>query len=913
VIDFSRRRCVALCCLFCSLSACATSQSTARSPAIVQPSAATPKMSGASAAGRLPRDVHPLAYRLELTIVPSRERFTGRTHITVALDAPMSTLALHGKDLHVTRVSAQAAGRQFIGKYAQLDSEGLAALRFDTALPAGQVVLELEYDAPFNRNLHGLFRVDTHGDSYAFSQFEALSAREAFPCFDEPSWKTPFDVWLTVPSGQVAASNTSVLAEEPNGQLKRVHFAQTKPLPTYLVAFAVGPLDVVQAPALAKSALRALDVPLRGLSVRGKGPLLAEALANVAPTLHALEDYFGIAYPYDKLDIVAVPDFGAGAMENAGLVTFRDSLLLIDPRESGEDQRRSSAFVLAHELAHQWVGDLVTMRYWDDLWLNEAFATWLEFRVLHQLHPEYQGELELVDDMQEAMQSDSRVSARMIRQPIESTHDIQNAFDSITYSKGGGVIGMFERYLGAAKFQRGVSAYLSAHAFGNASTEDLLSALDAQGDPSIGPAFSSFLTQVGVPLVAAEPICEAGQPARLALHQSRYLPLGSSGHAAQRWQIPVCVRYASQGTPHESCSLLSESTGSLALEGGCPDWLMPNAQASGYYRFTLPSAELEKLRNQGWPQLSAAERLSLGSALIAGFDSGQIGARDVLSSLAAFANDENRAIAVTPLPFLRWVRDHGLGQTVPRQRAFRAFVHELYSAAAQRLGYAERNGESGDAKLLRVDVLAALAELAEDAATRAHLAQAGKQYLGIARDSKLHPEALPNDLIDLGVRVFVQDAGPEAFQAVYERLVQSDDATQRGRYLRALSSVHDARSSRALELTLDPSLRVNEVMLPLRVQLSDLRTRAAAYDWFEAHFDALRARLSEQGMGGAPWLAAAFCDAATAARAKQFFASRADKLPGGPRSLDGVIETLELCEALVKAQGAGLDEFFSKH
>jgi len=861
--------------------------------------------------GRLPSDVRPLAYTLELTVLPKQERFTGRTQIAVSLTSPRELIWLHGKDLHVTSVKALLGKRVIAGSYHQVNEEGLAALRFDQPLPAAQSVIQIEYDAAFNKQLQGLFRVDSDGEAYAFTQFEAISARNAFPSFDEPCWKTPFDVWLTVPKADVAASNSPIVGEEVVGDKKRVHFAPTKPLPTYLVALAVGPLDVVEAAPLAASALRAQPVPLRGLCPKGKGALLAHALDEVAPILSALESYFGIAYPYDKLDVVAVPDFGPGAMENAGLVTFRDWLLLIDPKAAGETQRRVSSFVIAHEFAHQWFGDLVTMQYWDDIWLNEAFATWMEYRIIGGLHPEYKSELELVDDMQDAMQSDSRVSARMIRQPITSTHDILNAFDSITYSKGGGVIGMFERYLGKDTFQSGVQSYLREHAFGNARTEDLLAALSKSSGLDVTTPFMSFLTQVGVPLVEAQLACAADKPPELQLQQSRYLPLGSTGNKQQTWQIPVCARYETKSTLHESCTLLTAASGALPLEGGaCPTWLMPNADGAAYYRFTLASADLAKLRGQGLGKLPARERYALATALEAGFAAGSVTAKDWLGTMPALAADKERMIATEPLGFLRSLRDHWLAPA--SWPALQAFVKQLYGPAKTRLGFREQAGESGDAKLLRAQLLTAIADLGNDKPTRARLAELGKQYLGLGADAQLHPEAVPNDLADLAVRTLVQDGNDALFDAVYQRFVKTQDSTLRGRFLRALSAVRDTRSSKALALVLDPALRVNEVMMPLREQLSHPSTREAAYSWFEQNFDAIGRRLSPDAMAGTPWLAASLCDERAAERVQAFFAPRVAALPGAPRSLEGAIETLHLCAALVQAQREGVEAFFKK-
>jgi alanyl aminopeptidase len=860
---------------------------------------------------RLPGDVQPLSYSLELTVLPKTERFSGRAQILVEVKAPTPVVMLHAKNLQISSVRGIAGPAMITGSYEQLNEDGVSALKFQQPLPVGQVVLEINYDAPFDRQLRGLYRVDSGGDSYAFTQFEPISARSAFPSFDEPNWKTPYELWLTIPSDDVAVSNTLQVGEEAAGEgLKRVHFAQTKPLPSYLVAWAVGPLDIVNAPPIPASAVRPEPVPVRGISAKGKGGQLSAALAEVAPQLIALERYFGIAYPYGKLDIVAVPDFAAGAMENAGLVTFRDFLLLLDPKNASENQRRASAAVMAHELAHQWFGDLVTMYYWDDIWLNEAFATWMGNRITTELHPQHKSEFQLLNGIEDAMGVDARVTARMIRQPITSSHDIVNAFDSITYSKGGGVLGMFERYLTPEVFRKGVQQYLQAHADKNASTEDLLDALSAAAGKDVKTPFNTFLTQVGVPLVEAEVACAPGT-AELRLKQSRFLPLGSTGSKDQRWQIPVCARYELGGAVKETCMLLSEPTGVIGFEKGqCPTWVMPNAEAAGYYRFALAPADLEKLRTRGYKKLSTRERYGLATAMIAGFDNGTVTAKDLMRALPSFATDSERSVAGMPADFLSWARQKlATDADLP---ALAAYVNKMYLPVRQRLGFRDQIGESGEAKLLRASVLGVLANVGEEVSTRDKLVRWGREYLGVATGGVLKPNAVPKDLADLAVSTAVEQGDDALYDAVYQQLLKEEEPAVRMRLLFALSGVHDARSGKALALSLDPKLRVNEIMFPLRQQFGDRRTRDAAREYLEQNFDKLAERLSPSAAGSLVWLSTSFCDEAGAARAEAFFTSRVQHLPGGPRMLASAVEQQRLCAASVTAQRASFQEFFGK-
>ena len=860
--------------------------------------------------GKLPGGVTPTAYNLDLTILPHHDRFNGRTQIAISMTAPSAFFWLHGKDLTVQQAVAQVGPKMVAGRYSQVDDRGLARIDFAEVLPAGNHVITIDYDAPFNRQLSGLYKVDTGGNAYAFTQFEAVSARLAFPCFDEPRFKTPFDVSLTVAADQTAISNTPEIASETAPEArKRVRFATTKPLPTYLIAFVVGPLDVVTATPIAPSDLRAAPLPLRGIAVKGQGPQLQYALDHTGALLLELERYFGLPYPYEKLDIIAVPDFSAGAMENAGAITFRDRLLFIDPKNAPESQLRAYANVMAHELAHHWTGDLVTMPWWDDIWLNEAFATWMATRTVAAVHPEQQAWLEQQSSVQWVMDGDSRQSARRIRQPVETTHDIANAFDGITYQKGAGVIGMFERWLGPDIFRAGVQSHLRAHMHGTATSAELLTALGTAAGKDVASPFGTFLDQVGVPLISVEVRCSTdGKQNELALKQTRYLPIGSGAERTQVWKVPVCARYQVGGLTDELCTLLEGGEGVMPLDGGaCPSWVMPNAEGVGYYRWSLPGPELEKLRKAGYAKLTPRERLSLADSVSAGFDSGALDANAVLTMLPSLAADDERTVATTPAGVLRWIREYVLDDTT--RPALDKYARDLYAAKLRKLGWKEKPKESGDQKLLRAEIIGFLAHGVRDAATRTQLQTLGKQYLGIGTKPK--PEAVPNDLRNLAVTVAVQNGDDALFDSVLKRFGETQDPIERERLLGALSSVTDARSARVLALTLDPVLRTNETMVPLRYQSSDERTREAAFQYLEKNIEAIVRRNSPERSGNLPGLAWGFCNKTTVDRLQALFTARIEKLQGGPRSLASTVENLTLCTAAVEQLRPAITAFFS--
>ncbi len=810
--------------------------------------------------GRLPEGVRPTSYRLNLTIIPERETFSGTAVIGIELDEPSTTIWMHGQGLNVTSIYATHATARVPATWEQRTSDGVVHVELQEALPAGRSTLQIEYTAGFDTPLRGLYRVESGGHAYAFTQFESISARLAFPCFDEPRFKTPFDVTLTIPADQVAAANTPIdrAIQLPEG-LQRISFMPTPPLSTYLVAWTVGPLDVVGGPTIPPSEGRPFPVPLRGIAARGQGGQLHYALERTGRFIEVLEDYFGIPYPYRKLDLVAVPDFAAGAMENVGLITFREWLLLIDEERATENQRRAFAYVLAHELAHQWFGNLVTMPWWDDIWLNEAFATWMGNKVVQTLHPEYRSDLGSLASAHRAMQLDSLTSARSIRQPVESNHDIKNAFDAITYEKGGAVLGMFERWMGADTFREGIRLYLRRHQGRTATSDDLLAALDEVSDLDVTPPFLSFLTQPGVPLLSGSTreSCEGGTQ-RVHFEQERYFPIGSAGDAKRVWQIPLCVRHGA-GT---ACGSLPSTEGHIDLPG-CPSWWMPNDDGAGYFRFSMSAADWASLRTIGFAKLSNRGRMAVADSVQAAFDRGSIDVEGLLPWFPRFVASPLRQVAAAPMRPLRFMLNDA---SPPDLRGkVRSYAKQLYRRRYRHLGWRARAGDSSDTKLLRDAVIRFMVMDVRDREARTRAARLGRAYAGYRTQAKRG--VVDPQLAGLVLATAVQESGEGLFDQLVDSLGSNTDASARNRILSALGHAEDpALSTRALDLALDPRLRVNEISRLLGAQFHNPRTREQAWDWLTEHFDELAARFGSSQLGGTPWYAASFCTEEAAAR-----------------------------------------------
>ncbi|MGN6328711.1 MAG: M1 family metallopeptidase, partial [Rhodanobacter sp.] len=735
---------------------------------------------------------------------------------------------------------------------------------------------------------------------------EPISARYAFPGFDEPDFKTPFDISLTIPNDEKAVANTKQVKEVAAGEgWKTLTFSTTKPLPTYLVAFGVGPWDIVAGPDISPDAYRATPLQLRGVAAKGEGHRMQHVLSETPSIIHALEDYYAFGYPCDKLDLLAAPDFAAGAMENAGLVTFRDWLLLLDP-DSPAQYVRGSFNVNAHELAHQWTGDTVTTAWWNDIWLNEAFATWMQQKVTMKVRPEYRADLDRVRGAQFAMDNDSLVTARKIRQPITGNGDIETAFDGITYEKGASVIGMFENYVGEKTFQKGMRAYVQKHKFGNAVADDLVSAIATaagKGD-AFKQAFNSFLNQTGVPYIATQLEQKDGKTV-LHLSQSRYLPVGSTGDAQRIWGVPVCVRYGTADGSKVACDMLDKTRGTMTLAGASkPTWVMPNANASGYYRFSLDKPALGRLVGQVG-KLSDAEQLAYADAVNASFQHGELDAGDVLTALQPLTTSKTREVATAPLDQIQWIYQN-LASTDAQRAHITDWIKAAYLPRLQQLGYQRQAGESESDSLLRSTLAGSLALDFKLPEVRAALLKQGDAALKPGADGDLNLAAADPDLLADALGVAVKTHGKRAVDALMAQLPKTSDPALRNGMLDAMAMAQDpAVLEQVRNFSLTKPVKVGEMARLLREGRDTQAQRDALWQWFTANYTAILERTGSFAGGRLPSLAAKDgCSKAEVDRLQAFFQPRLKDAAGVDRGLAQTSEKIQLCSALKAKQDA---------
>ena len=875
--------------------------STAEAPAPQRAATGTPPPAAAVARPglRLGEAVTPRHYVLDLKLDPAREGFSGAVDIDVEVAAPTSVIWLNATDLTVTRAEVTAGGgarAAHVVPNPPGDTDHLG-LGVEAPVGPGPARIHIEYTGKVDANeTRGLFREESGGDWYLFSHFESTDARRAFPCFDEPAFKTPWTVVLHVPKDLVAVANYPIESETQDGDMKTVRFAETKPIPSYLVALCVGPF------AIADGGKAKGGAPVRILAPRGRGVEASYAAQITAPILDHLEDYFGTPYPFAKLDQVAVPKtVSFGAMENPGLIPYVEAWILGRPENDSLARQRKYAEVAAHELAHMWFGDLVTLGWWNDVWLNESFASWMAQKIVIRWAPSWQEDVESVVNRSVGLQTDTLTTARAIRQPVTSANDIEDAFDPISYQKGEAVIDMFENWVGEEAFQRGVRRYLADHAYGTGSTDAFLAAIGAAAGRDVATPFATFTDQAGAPLVSARLACAAGKKPILTLAQRRLVLAGSEADA-RLWQIPVCVRYGAGKTERRSCTVLATKTADLALDGTCPDWVEPNAGAVGYYRSVL-EGDLARALVKHLDRLTAPERMGFLDDQAELVRSGVVPASEVLAMLPAFAPAQSQFLADVAADLIGGVR----GELLPPRLWPRLgkLVNRLFAARARELGFEPRPGDDYAARRLRRIVVGTVARLGGDAKLMADARRLALRWLD---DRK----AVDSDLARTVVGLSAEKGDRAFFERLLGELAKTESLHDRDILFAALGSFHDpALLKDALALVLDKKLDVREAERILGPAAFTPETRDQTRSFVRDHYDEISARLPAPQRVSLLILASSVCDEAGLAEYRSFFEERARSLESGPRTYDHAVERIRGCIALRKLQAPNIEAFFA--
>jgi aminopeptidase N/puromycin-sensitive aminopeptidase len=851
-----------------------------------------------SAAQRLPEIAVPENYRLSFAPDFAKDNFDGNETIQIRLLKPTVKVVLNAaeidfKDATISSGGVSQKARVFLDK-----EKEFATLVVQKEMPAGPATVQIQYSGVLNGQLRGFYSGKTSdGKKYAVTQFEATDARRAFPSFDEPAYKATYDITVIADRGKVAISNKPVIADTPGpGEDEHtVKFATTAKMSTYLVAVAVGDFEYIEG--------AADGIPIRVYSTPGKKQSGAFALATAEHCIRYYDHYFGIKYPFEKLDLIGLPDFAAGAMENAGAITFREIVLLLDEKQASIAQEKRVATVVAHEIAHQWFGDLVTMKWWDDIWLNEGFATWMESKPIAAWKPEWNLPLDDVLDANRTLEIDSLANTRPIHEEADTPAQIQELFDGIAYGKAAAVLRMLENYLGPDNFRKGVVSYLKQHEYGNSTADDFWRALTEASKKPVDQIMPTFVKQPGPPLVSIKSTCEGGAT-RVTLSQQRYFSdrtLFERGTDAL-WQIPACIKAETNGKSVVKCELLTKQEESFAIPG-CAEWILANADAAGYYRSGYALEVLSDMSRSFEARLSPAERIQ---SLSDSWAAVRVGLQPLSSYLAlsgALSGEENAQVMEQGVDQIRFIGDR-LVTDVDRP-TYERWVRSVMKPMATELGWQPGRKDSDDRKALRAQVLYTLGYSGRDSETLTQSSELADQLL-----------ASPNAVDRSMVSTVLNLAALTGDESLYDQVVgHMKDASSPDEYYRLQEALGRFANPKLIERTLSfaltPAVRSQDMTRLIAAVMGTRAGQLIAWDFVRAHWQQIDAVQKGYNSGSIVRATGSFCSKQLHDEVQGFFATH--PVPEAQRTLRQSLERIDYCVDLGSRQSAQLASWLNRH
>jgi len=775
---------------------------------------------------RLSKDVMPTRYQLRIEVDLDQWCFSASELIDVMVHRPTAEVTLHAIDLDISSAQAVAA-RLTQAAALQFNAEAeIVTLRFPMPLPVGRARLEIKFNGVILERLRGFYRSQKDGMRYASTQFEAADARRAFPCFDEPEFKARFALTLVVPSTVTAVSNGPQHSTRalPGGRVE-IRFQETPPISSYLVAYCVGPFEATPVAATPSG------VPVRAVLPHGMADKGVYARDAHVSSLAYLEDYTAIPYPYTKVDAIGVPDFEAGAMENPGAITYRLTAIAADPARSSTHALKGIYYTAAHELTHMWWGDLVTMAWWNDLWLNESFATFVGYKVVADLMPEWGMWRDFVATLARPFALDSLVSTHPISFEVKNAKQAAERFDVITYWKGAGVVRMIEGFLGADAFRAGVRSYLNRYREANATADDFWRELSAASGRDVAAIANAWIKEPGHPVVHAS-ASQTGEDLRVNLRQDRFFAdaKASEAHPPQVWPVPLVIKFGNADGVHERRVLLSATQADVTLPKA--SWYFPNGGASGFYRVAMDDASLKGLVGVVQEALAPHERLMLADNQWTLLKAGAASMDQFLNLLAGYRTESDRAVVAVLADQLGWLSLHAVADET--RTWFEAFVAEYYRQQFATLGWDPRPGESVDERQKRASVIGAMGAVARVAAVRTEARMRLERYL--ADRTSLDPN-LASVVVGLAAR--------DGDAALYERYLErkrsaATDPEEEQRFLLALTAFElPALIQRTLDLALGAEVRSQDRTFLLASLLGRRASRLAAWEFVRAQWQEL--------------------------------------------------------------------------
>jgi len=786
---------------------------------------------------RLPRTVLPTRYELRLEPDLRAATFTGTERITLSVTRSVKEILLNAAELNIHSATIENARGQSQRAAIVLDEPGeRCRLTFPAMLSPGAWKLTLAFQGNLNDKLRGFYRStfkNAAGITHvmAATQFEATDARRAFPCWDEPDFKAVFATTLIIDPALTAVSNTRIVSEKQEGSKKALRFADTIKMSTYLVAFIVGELESTAPTMVGKAPVRLWCVP-------GKKRLASFGQAIATFSLNFFKRYYGLPYPGDKLDLLAIPDFASGAMENLGAITFRETALLVDEKSATHAELERIADVVAHENAHMWFGDLVTMSWWNGLWLNEAFATFAEMLAVDAWRPDWQRWNTFGVSRAVAMVVDGLHSSRPIEYPVRAPKDADAMFDTLTYEKGASVLRMLEQYLGHTVFRNGIRLYLKRHAYGNADTKDLWVALGRAAKQPILPVMNGWIFKPGYPLVTVS----LNKHGRLQLKQQRFTYLRKFARAGaygrQRWQIPVQLRVVTPTTIETKRLLMTRASAQITLPRDVTS-VVVNEGGHGFYRVRYEPQLLERLLQLVPDRLAPIERFNLVNDAWAAVMAGLMLPSNYLNMTGAFTRDRDKnvwAVLIESFSTIRRLLD------LARHARFETFVRTRIGPAVAELGWAPRAGEDDLVKQLRSELLRALGTTGNDHGIQT---QAAKLYAAYTK----RPAAVDPNVLPALVEILAHTGDAARYDEFFGQFRSAATPQEERRYLHALAAFQQPELlRRTLDKTINGEFRTQDAPFMVRMVLMNTAGRETAWAFVQDNWDAMDRRYPKQGL-----------------------------------------------------------------
>jgi aminopeptidase N len=845
-------------------------------------------------AQRLPELAVPDNYKLSFAPDFAKNNFAGEESIQVRVLKPTSQLVLNALEIAFESATITSGGTTQKAQVTLDKEKEMATLTVANPIQPGPATIHIRYAGILNDELRGFYLgKDSDGRKYAATQFEATDARRAFPSFDEPAYKATFDVTVTADRGMTVISNTKVISDTPGpGDGKHtVSFATTPKMSSYLVAMVVGNFEYIEG--------SADGIPIRVYSSPGKKELGSFALDAAENIMRYYNHYFGIKYPYGKLDLIGLADFSAGAMENTGCITFREIILLVDDKHTGIGLKKSVASVIAHEMAHQWFGDLVTMKWWDDIWLNEGFATWMSSKPLEAWKPEWHEELEVVREQGEALNADSLTNTHPIHQKADTPAEILELADDISYGKTAAVLRMLESYLGPETFREGVNAYLKQHAYGNATASDFWNAQSQVSKKPVDKIMPTFVEQPGAPLLSVKNQC-SGSSTSVGLAQQRYFydrTLFNSGNK-EVWQIPACLKVA--GT--EKCELLVQKENTLTLSG-CSPWVFANAGAKGFYRSGYETDAVHSMAKDAETALTPAERIMLLSDIWASVRVNREPIGDYLAIAQGLQADRTTAVLSEMIVQLDFIGEHLVNDA--DRESYNLWVRQLLSPAAKEVGWEAKPGENVDQNTLRAQLMHALGYTAHDPAVEA---EAQKLTAQAMQD----PSSVDHELLSAALSITARNGDAAFYDEVLARLKTAKTPEEQFIYQRILTRFSDPKLlQRTLDYAISPDVRSQDALFVIAGVMRNPAGAKLAWDFARAHWNEIANLGGAFGGGVIVSAAGSFCDGGMRDEVKDFFTTH--HATASERGLKQTLERINYCVDLKAQQGTQLESWLQSH